>query len=1084
MANLTMPDQAKTDRTTTVRSSLACLIAAATLLTLLVVPASPAAAQLDSNAFGSLEARAIGPANMSGRIASLDAAATDPIQVWIGAASGGVWKSTDGAITFSPVFDDHTQSIGVVRVDPSDPQTVWIGTGEPWVRNSVSHGDGVYKTTDGGETWTHVGLQASERIGAIRIHPDNGDVVWVCALGPLWSSGGERGVYKTTDGGESWNLVLEVDEDTGCADLDLDPQVPDVLYAAMWQFRRSAHFFESGGPGSGLHRSTDGGETWEPIENGLPEGDLGRIAVAVAPSRPSTVYATVEAERTALYRSDDMGGTWKEMNASQNVKFRPFYFSELVIDPQDHMRVYKPAFVLTSSIDGGKSFSSLFGGGFGGSIHPDHHALWINPKNPEQLILGTDGGVYVSENRASSWRHVKGLPVSQFYHVAYDMEWPYNVYGGLQDNGSWKGPSRAAGGITNADWRSIGFGDGFWAFPDPEDPSVIFAEFQGGQLLRVDESTGAVKRISPASDSGEEKLRFNWNTPFVTSPNDAKTLYVGSQYLHRSTDRGETWEIISPDLTTDDPAKQRQQDSGGLTIDNTTAENHTTLYAIAESPKNADLIWVGTDDGNLQVTRDAGDSWSNVAPNAWQADPAVPEGTWVSWVHPSDHDEATAFATFDGHWSGDMETHVYKTTDFGQTWTSLGTDDLNGNAHCVVQDPVNPNLLFLGTEHGLFITLDGGTSWARYDAGVPPVTVHEIRIHPREHDLILGTHGRGVYILDDITPIRDLTLEKIEQNVVLLPSRPAPQVVTNQLQSFGADDEFVGRNPPEAAWITYYLKKRHLFGDLKVEIYDQEGEKITEIPGGKRVGLNRVQWPMRLDAPRLPRATTLVPAFLGPRVPEGTYTVKLIKGKETLEGEVELVPDPRLPYSEADRKLQQETSLELYHSLTDLTYVVQTLEHVTEEAQARKESDDLKKSDRDALDQLAETADDERKQLVSTSEGGIFAGDEKLREDLGNLYGEVTGYDGRPTNSQLEAKEQLLGKLRAAEGRLQAFLGAELPAINKRLERRGLDPIEPLDRATWEDEGPGGSSATMLMTSKRGREEMVGYMGLLRSVPF
>ncbi|MDA8019574.1 MAG: glycosyl hydrolase [Thermoanaerobaculia bacterium] len=1070
-----------------VRSPLGILIGASALLASALIPVLtpvPAVAQLDSNAFGALEARAIGPARMSGRISSIDAVASQPIQVWVGTASGGVWKSTDGGITFSAVFDEHTQSAGVVRIDPTDPDTVWVGTGEPWVRNSVSYGDGVYKTTDGGETWQHVGLAASERIGAIRIHPENGDVVWVCSLGPLWSAGGERGVYKTTDGGETWNLVLEVDEDTGCADLDVDPQVPDVVYAAMWQFRRSAHFFTSGGPGSGLYRSVDGGETWTQLADGLPEGDLGRIAVAVAPSRPSTVYATVESETTALYRSDDMGSTWKQMNSSQNVQMRPFYFSELVVDPRDHMRVYKPGFILTSSIDGGKSFSSLFGGGFTGTVHPDHHALWIHPENPEQLILGTDGGVYVSENRASSWRHVKGLPVSQFYHVAYDLEWPYNVYGGLQDNGSWKGPSRAAGGITNANWKSIGFGDGFWAFPHPEDPNTIFAEFQGGQLLRVDDTTGAVKRISPAKDSGDEKLRFNWNTPLVLSPNDPKTLYVGSQYVHRSMDRGETWEIISPDLTTDDPAKQRQSESGGITVDNTTAENHTTIYSIAESPKNAELIWAGTDDGNLQISRDGGATWTNVASNAWAADPAVPEGTWVSWVHPSDHDEATAFVTFDGHWSGDMATHVYRTTDYGQTWTSLGAETLDGWAHCVVQDSVNPNLLFLGTERGLYISLDGGASWARYEAGVPPVAVHEIRIHPREHDLILGTHGRGVYILDDITALRDLTLEKIEQNVVLLPSRPAPQVVTNQLQDFGADDEFVGRNPPEAAWVTYYLKKRHLFGDLKLEIYDQAGEKITEIPGGKRVGLNRVVWPMRLDPPKLPKASNLVPAFLGPRVPEGKYKVKLIKGKETLEGEVELVPDPRLPYPEADRKLQQEVSLALYHSLTDLTFIVQSLEHVTREATARAESEQAKKADQKAFEALADKADGERKQLVSTADGGIFAGEEKLREDLGNLYAEVSGYDGRPTNSQLAAKEGLLAQLREAEGRVQAFLDAELPAINQKLERRGLDPIELLDRATWEDGAPAGSSATMLMTTKRGREVMLGYMGLFRSLTF
>ncbi|MEM9593039.1 MAG: glycosyl hydrolase [Acidobacteriota bacterium] len=1036
------------------------LLAGATMAVSSVLPL--VAAPFNSNTFGGLRARAIGPAVMSGRIAALDGVAADPMTLYVGAASGGVWKTVDGGNTFQPVFDDHTQSIGAIRIDPTDPETVWVGTGEPWVRNSVSYGDGVYKTTDGGDSWTHVGLPDSERIGAIRIHPENGDVVYVCVTGHLFNANEERGVYKTTDGGETWERILYVDADTGCADLDIDPQDGDILYAAMWQFRRSAHFFTSGGPGSGLHRSMDGGKTWERLEEGLPEGDLGRIAVAVAPSRPNVLYATVEAKENALYRSDDLGKTWRWMNASTNIKMRPFYFSELVVDPTDHQRVYKPGFVLTVSVDGGKSFSSMFGGGFNMPVHPDHHALWINPTNAKEMFLGTDGGLYVSYDGSNSWRHSKSLPISQFYQVGYDMEFPYNVYGGLQDNGTWTGPSQGPGGVTNADWKNIGFGDGFWAFPDPTDVDTVYVEFQGGRFMRVDRKTGAVQFIPPYAEGDQEELRFNWNSPIHMSPNHPGTVYYGSQHLHRSKDRGLSWETISPDLTTDDPAKQRQSESGGLTIDNSTAENHCTIYSISESPVDDQVIWVGTDDGNLQVTRDGGATWTLVSTNI----EGMPAAHWVSTVHASPHDAASAFATFDGHWSGDKTTYIYVTRDHGATWTSLGADNLEGYAHNVVQDPENADLLYLGTEMGLWISLDAGAHWARFTENLPKVAIHAIQVHPREHDLILGTHGRGVYIIDDVTPLRHLTTDVLDANVALLPSRPAPMVVANQLNFGFAADGFVGENPPGAAAIVYYLKKRHLFGDLKVEVYGDDGELITTLPGGKRKGLNRVDWPMRFKPPKMPAATNLVPAFLGPRVPEGTYRVKLIKGKETLEGEVHLVADPREPFPEADRKLQQTTSLALYDSLAELTYLVDNLVHLRDAAQGRSEGLS-RQADKRKLDDFADRLDGLRRSLVSTSDSGMLSGDEKLRERLGNLYGDITGYDGRPTDAQVARKDQLMGALESARGK-SSSITADLDGLNRLLEKRGAEPIEALDRSAWnQEQGLGGTGA--LLVSKRDR---------------
>ena len=1044
---------------------------------------SPPAAKplpVDTHTFGALRARSIGPATMSGRIAALDGVSADPatnrpMTLWAGAASGGVWKSDDGGTRFEPVFDDHPQSIGALRIDPSDPDTVWVGTGESWVRNSVSVGAGVFKTTDGGETWTLMGLENSERIAAIRIDPTDGNTVYVCALGHLWNSHDERGVYKTTDGGETWERILYVDVDTGCADLDLDPQNPDILYAAMWQFRREPDFFTSGGPGSGLHKSTDGGATWTRLTEGLPEGELGRIAVAVAPSRPSVVYATVESADTALYRSDDLGQTWTRTNASPNVVMRPFYFSELVVDPVDYRRVYKPGFTLTTSVDGGESFTSMFAS-FGGGIHPDHHALWIDPENPQNLALGTDGGVYLSQNRTQTWSFVRTLPVSQFYQVSYDLETPYNVYGGLQDNGTWTGPSQSPGGVQVSDWENIGFGDGFWAFPHPEDVDIVFVEYQGGRLMRIDRRQGELKHIAPYPKDGEEELRFNWNTPIHLSPNDPKTLYYGSQHLHRSTDNGESWETLSPDLTTDDPQKQRQKSSGGLTIDNSTAENHCTIYTIAESPVDPNVLWVGTDDGLVQLSRDGGATWTELSGNV----PGLPPNTWVSRIDASPHDAGTAFATFDGHRTGDMTTYVYVTHDHGATWRSLATDTLDGYAHVIEQDTVNPNLLFLGTEHGLFISLDQGIGWARFEEDLPPVSVQDLSVHPREHDLIVGTHGRGIYIIDDITPIRHLTAEVLDADVSLLPSKPSVMRPESPIQQFSADDEFVGGNPPLAATITYHLKKRHLFGDLRVEIYNADGELLRTLPAGKRRGLNRVDWPMRLKPPKMPAATSLVPAFTGPRVPEGTYTVKLIKGKKTLEDTFEVRVDAE-GHSRDDRILQQTTALELYDALGDMTFAMDRLTGLRDDARARAETLRQAKGRRGdiaELESFADALEAQRGSLVSTSSSGMLSGDDKLRERLGNLFGDINTYDGRPTDSQLAEKDRLLAEFDTALGSLDQSIDDTLPTINRLLERRGQAPLEPLTREAWDAENAdGGSAQGTMVLSKAQRRYLVGWTG-------
>lgn len=1002
--------------------------------------------KIDPEVFAGLEARSIGPAVMGGRIAAIDAVPEKGrLTIYVGSASGGVWKSVNGGNTFKPVFDKNTQSIGAVTIDPANPQTVWVGSGESWVRNSVSVGDGIYKTTDGGENWKNMGLKDSERISRILVDPKNNDTVYACATGHLWNSNPERGVFKTTNGGKTWRKALSVNDDTGCAMIAMDPQDANILYAAMWQFRRKPYTFTSGGPGSGLYKSTDGGETWKKLARGLPEGDLGRIGIAVAPSRPSVVYAVVEAKHSALFRSDDLGESWTEMNSGQEIVGRPFYFATVFVDPKDYNRLYKPGTGLVVSNDGGKTFS-----GIGGSVHSDYHALWINPQNPEQIFVGTDGGLYTSLDRGNNWRFIANLPLSQFYHVSYDMAQPYNVYGGLQDNSTWYAPSRAASGIQNRDWRSVYGGDGFWAFVDPTDPDYVYAEYQGGHLARINKKTLETKDIKPLPNAGEKKFRFNWNTPIHISPTQKGTIYCGGQFLFRSRDRGDSWERISPDLTTNDPNKQKQEESGGLTVDNSDAEAHTTIYTISESPKNGDVVWVGTDDGNLQVTRDGGKHWSNVVGNV----PGLPPNTWVSTVEAGRFDEATAYATFDGHAGGDMKTYVYRTADYGKTWQSLATASLSGYAHVIKEDTANKDLLFLGTEFGLFISVDGGKQWAQFKGGnFPPVAVRDIAIQPRESDLILATHGRGIWILDDITSLRALTPELLAQDAAFVESRPSVLSIPAFEFGFNGDADFVGRSASENATLTYYQKKRHIFGDLKFEVYDASGKLVSTLPGSQRRGLNRVQWSMRMKAPKVPPAAGLVPnffSFVGPRVPEGVYTVKMIKGKDTYTTTLKVIPDPRSKHTPEDRAIQHEVAVKLYDMLGQLTYAVESVVDTKGQALARARQLDANESLRKRLEDFGKSLEEVRSKLVATREGGGITGEEKIREQMGSLYGAVNGYDGRPTQSQIDRMAALRKELDVVVAEFDALIRKDLPRLNAELQKRKLDSLKVLTREEWE----------------------------------
>ena len=655
-----------------------------------------------------------------------------------------------------------------------------------------------------------MGLEKTERIAKIAIHPKNHDIVFVAALGDLWNPNPERGLFKTTDGGKTWDKILYVDENTGCSDVAIDPMEPDILYAGMWEFRRTPWSFSSGGKGSGLYRSADGGKTWLKITTGLPSSMLGRVSVSISPVRSGIVYALIESEKTGLYRSGDKGITWNLMSQSEAINDRPFYFSFLALDTQDTNIVYKPGFSLFKSTDGGKTFSSA--AVEGGNYHGDCHPIYIGKKDHSLLYMGTDGGVYYSMDKGNTWRFMRNLPVSQFYHVSTDMAEPFNVYGGLQDNGSWYGPSRASSGITNNSWKSVGFGDGFYVYCDKLDSTILYWQFQGGKIARYSIKTGEYKSLIPFREKETKELRFNWNAPLVFSPR-GNSFYTGAQYLYKTCNRGDTWKRISPDLTTDDPKKENQEKSGGLTVDNSSAENHCTIYTINESPLDSLIIWAGTDDGNLQVTSDGGKTWSNVVKNI----PGLPANTWCSYVEPGRFDKNTIYVTFDGHRMGDKTPYVFRSTDLGKTWEALADSSIKAYCHIIKQDLVNPNLLFLGTEWGLYISIDGGKNWANFKGNVPKVPVMDMVIHPRDQSLVLATHGRGIMIIDDLTPLRQLSQDLLNTDVKFLRTKDYVIRETSFTQEWNGDDEFLGQVPEASAPIVYYMKKRHIIGDIYIE---------------------------------------------------------------------------------------------------------------------------------------------------------------------------------------------------------------------------------------------------------------------------
>jgi photosystem II stability/assembly factor-like uncharacterized protein len=938
------------------------------------------------NLFGDLSARHIGPALMSGRINDMEVHPTNPRIIYAGTAGGGVWKSNDAGTTFNSIFDDYCQSIGAVEIDPNNPdKVIYVGTGETWTRNSVSVGDGLYKSTDGGTNWKKIGFDKSERIANVIVNPNNSNEVYVAVLGALWSDSDARGVYKSNDAGNTWNKILYIDKTTGCADLAMDPNNPNVLYASMWEFRRTGWSFNSGGDKSALYKSTDGGKSWNKIHNGFPEGKLGRLGITVAPSDSNILYTVIEAEedsKKGLYRSDDAGDSWKQLNNDFGITVRPFYFSRIVVDPRNHDVIVKGGLSGSISRDGGKTFKAL------GNMHSDIHDIAFDIIDSDRIYVGTDGGVYRSWNGGTTMEIVEGLPLSQFYHISVDNEEPYNIYGGLQDNGSWYGPSSSSGGINARDWNSIGGGDGFRVLKHPT-KQIIYSEMQGAaNVWRYDIENKLIKTVQPLQTKGYAKLRFNWNAPMAISVHQPNRFYMGSQFLHRSENMGDTWTIISPDLTTNDKSKQQQEDSGGLSMDNSGAENHTTIFTIAESPLDENVIWIGTDDGNVQLTTDGGKTWTNTIANV----SGIPANTWVYHIEASSHDKATAYAVFEGHTTGDMTPYTFKTTDYGKTWSNIITDDIVGFVRNIQEDYVNPDLLYLGTEFGLYITLNGGKSWSKFTKNMPSVAIHFIDLQKRTNDLVMGTHGRGVIIIDDISPLREITPEVLSKKVHFFDSKPT--VMRDQsgfAGNFGGETQFVGRNPSRLLQIKYLLPKRHTFGKMTFEIQDMEGNKIVSIGPGKSKGINIVNWNFTIRQPKVAKGKTFsFGGFTSPRVKAGNYKALLTKGKETFEHTFEVIYDKHAGLSNQDREIKHNTTMKMYNMTQDLAYMVYELDAILDELK------DKNKKLVVSLSTLKETL------VITTGDNYVSSAEPQLRELMADLYSKIASSYDKPSNAELD----------------------------------------------------------------------------------
>jgi photosystem II stability/assembly factor-like uncharacterized protein len=1038
------------------------LLAAATRPAVQTLPA--AVADLSS-----LGWRHIGPAAHGGRIADVEAVPGRPSVIFVATASGGIFKSTNNGVTWRPIFDavDGSMSLGDIAIAPSDPNIVWAGSGEPNNRQSSSWGDGVYRSLDGGETWTHMGLRDTHHVGRVVIHPANPDVVFVAALGHLWGPNDERGLYRTKDGGRSWEPVLRIDADTGVVDVAMDVD-GRTIFAGAYQRRRRAWGFVGGGPGGGLHRSLDGGDTWQKLENGLPTGTIGRIGLAVSRSRPDTVYAIVEHKTEGgVYRSDDRGATWTKQNG---LNPRPMYYSQIRVDPTNPEKVWVLGTNIHLSIDGGKTFTTE---GTGDRIHVDHHALWIDPADPDHLILGNDGGLYFSYDASRTWDAIDNLPIGQYYDIGISAADPYWVYGGTQDNGTWGLPSRTANevGITNADVVNIAYGDGFYTQPDPTDPRRVFANSQNGRTYVVDLETKEERGIRPVPVDPEEKYRFNWSTPLLLSPHAPHAVYYGGNKLFRTTDKGQSWEEASADLTRKQEWKKLpimgERNDDTLSRDDGVSD-FGTITTIDESPLKAGLLYVGTDDGNVQMTRDAGRTWQDVTDLF-----PLPGPRWVSKVLASRHDAATAYTTFDGHQDDDFRPYIFKTTDGGSRWVSVAGDLPDGVVvNTLAEHHRNPRLLFAGTEFGLYYTVNGGRNWTLVRGNLPRVPVDDIVISERDNDLVLGTHGRSIIILDDITPIETLG-ELSSTDAHLFPIRPATMTYTARLLPPPGASTFAAPNPPYGALVTYYLKddppappaaKTDGNGAsssdgaaasspskpvVAITIVDAQGDTVRQLTGPDARGLHRVSWDLRYPLAFEPKDEDdgWFGRPVGPFVLPGEYTVKLVaRGRESVQT-VTVRSDPRAgaPIEALQARLRLSLGVnEMLRAFTDATAALDALEGEEKRVRTLLEPQpEASKALEAPLDEFAKNLKAAREKFKAGWGGPKFS--------LIDLLGQLQASSTAPTEAQARANEQLQASLTADIELVNGLVEKEYPALVGQLEQqkvavraiKAVAPIKP-----------------------------------------
>ncbi|MDH3271659.1 MAG: hypothetical protein OEN56_10020 [Gemmatimonadota bacterium] len=973
-----------------------------------------------------LEWREIGPTIMGGRISDLAVVESDPTVFYVGTATGGVWKTVNSGITFEPIFDDEvTASIGDVTVAPSNPNVVWVGTGEPQNRQSSPWGNGVYRSTDAGRSWRHLGLENTHHISRIQVHPTDPDVAYVAAVGHLWGPNQERGVYKTGDGGRSWEQVLFVDQVTGAIDLVMDPNDPQTLFAGMYQRMRKPWGFNGGGPGSGIYRTTDGGATWIELTEGLPPGDKGRIGLDVYRRDGNLVCALVQADASGVedagdpqdgvYCSTDRGESWEHRSTTNN---RPMYYSQIRIDPNDPERMYLGGSDLFRTSDGGRNFTN----DAAAEVHLDHHALWINPHNSDHMILGSDGGVSISWDRSENWYQFRNLPLGQFYEIGVDMRDPYHVCGGLQDNGSWCAPSDTWSnqGIRTRDWYNVGSGDGFFTVMHPTDPTVMFAESQGGNLTRVDLETMERARIRPVGRPGSDdelpELRWNWDSPVVLSSHDPNTVYAGSNMLFKSTDLGQSFEAISGDLTyaidretleimgVPGSAPQMSRNDGQSSYGN--------LTAIAESPHDPAVLYTGADDGRLHVTRDGGATWTDVTDNL----EGLPPRTYVTRIVASHDQPGKVFAALDGHRTDDFAPYVYVSRNYGEDWSRITNGLPMSSVSALAQHPENADLLFVGNEIGVYVLTDLGSQWVRMESNLPTVPVDDIKIHPRDNDLVIGTHGRGIWILDDVTPLQELDATVVASNAYVFPIRRATSYNPYTPQGW-TPGIYEAENPPLGARIRYHLSTS--VDDLTIRVTDATGNEVRQLDGPGEAGLNEVIWDLRLvedDADGEPMDP-------GPRVLPGIYIVELTTGDDVVQQELQVRMDPRVELSRRELMVRHQAMLESYRLSGPVEAAGDALDEMRdqlEDVEALLEGKDGAESLLSEVEAMSERLDALEEDLDDVSDGA-------------GMWGRIQGASALPTADALWWIERSWERVPPEIDRINGVIAGDMRGLLRRV---------------------------------------------------